>query len=314
MEKMDPRFKVIVKCTTGSHLYGTATEKSDLDIRGVFIPTEEFYLGFINRVEQVESHTPDETYWEITKFFKLCLDNNPNILELLFIPQSYIDFQTEEWTTIIGNRNLFLSTKARHTFSRYAVSQLHRIRQHREWLLNPPTKKPERKDFSLPETNLINKDQINAYDELISRGEVPQIGEQTLLVLQHEKSYFNALRYWQQYQEWRDKRNKDRADLEGKFGYDTRHASHLFRLVGEGLELLTSGNITFPRPDARDLLDIREGKYTYDELMARLKGDVDTAFILAEPNFILPHSPRRKEADELCQQLVKNRLGYLRRN
>ena len=210
---IDPRFKVIVKCTTGSHLYGTATENSDLDTRGVFIPTEEFYFGFLNKVEQVESHIPDETYWEITKFFKLCLDNNPNILELLFVPNKYIEYSTEEWTKIISNRSLFLSTKARHTFSGYAVSQLHRIRQHRSWLLNPPTKKPTRHDFDLPETNLINRDQINAYDELIKRGEVPQIGEQTLLVLQHEKSYFNALRYWQQYQEWKDQRNKKRAGL-----------------------------------------------------------------------------------------------------
>ena len=147
---MDERFKVIVKCTTGSHLYGTATELSDIDTRGVFIPTEEFYLGFMEKVEQVESHTPDETYWEITKFFKLCLDNNPNILELLFIPNQFIEYASEEWANIMAHRQMFLSTKARHTFSGYAVSQLHRIRQHREWLMNPPKGKPERKDFDLP--------------------------------------------------------------------------------------------------------------------------------------------------------------------
>jgi hypothetical protein len=308
---MDSRFKLICKCVTGSQLYGTATPESDVDIRGVFIPTEEFYLGFMEKVEQVESHVPDETFWEITKFFRLCIDNNPNILELLFVPlySEYTEYFTKEWEEIISKRELFLSTKARHTFSGYAVSQLHRIKQHREWLLNPPKKKPERKDFNLPETNVITKDQINAYDELMDRGEVLEIGLQTLQVLQREKAYFNAARYWEQYNKWKEERNKDRASLEAKYGYDCKHASHLFRLIGEGIELLTTKNITFPRPDAQELLAIRHGEYSYDELMVKLGDDVDTNFKNIDGSVVLPHSPNRKEADKLCQKLVKERLG-----
>lgn len=310
---MDKRFKVICKCITGSHLYGTARPESDIDIRGVFIPTEEFYLGFMEKVEQVESHVPDETYWEITKFFNLCLDNNPNILELLFVP-IYSDFTevfTPEWEEIIAHRDMFLSTKAKHTFSGYAVSQLHRIKQHREWLLNPPKKQPERKDFGLPETNVITKDQVNAYDELIARGELVELNIQVLQVLQQEKAYINAMRYWGQYQEWEKTRNPERAELESRYGYDTKHASHLFRLIGEGRELLTTGNITFPRPDAKDLLAIRKGEYTYDELMARIGNDVDSCFADIEDKMVLPHSPNRKEADIFCRKLVKVHLGYV---
>lgn len=307
---MDSRFKVICRCITGSHLYGTATPESDIDIRGIFIPTEEFYLGFMEKVEQVESHKPDETYWEITKFFRLCCDNNPNILELLFVPlySEYTEYYTREWEEILVNRHLFLSSKARHTFSGYAVSQLHRIKQHREWLLNPPTKKPERQYFNLPETNIITSDQINAYDELLNRGEVLEIGLQTLEVLQKEKAYFNSVRHWKQYQTWKEERNKSRAELEFKFGYDTKHASHLFRLISEGIELLTKGTITFPRPEAKDLLDIRQGKYSYEDLMARIDSDIDSAFTKIENQIILPHSPNRKDTDKLCQKLVKERL------
>ncbi len=308
---MDSRFKIICQCITGSHLYGTARPESDIDIRGVFIPTGEFYFGFMEKVEQVESKNPDTTFWEITKFFKLCLDNNPNILELLFIPihSKYTEYFTPEWEEIIANRSLFLSTKARHTFSGYAVSQLHRIKQHREWLLNPPKKKPERSDFNLPETNVITKDQINAYDELLDKGDVLEIGIQSLQVLQHEKAYFNAMRYYQQYQNWKSERNKDRAELEAKFGYDTKHASHLFRLLGEGKELLTTGIITFPRPDAEELMAIRKGQYTYDELMGKIDNDVDKFFDNLESQFVLPHKPNHKEADKLCQKLVKQRIG-----
>jgi hypothetical protein len=307
---LDPRFKIIFKGISGSHLYGTARPESDIDIRGVFIPTEEFYLGFMQKVEQVESHVPDETYWEITKFFRLCIDNNPNILELLFIPldSQYTKICTPEWREIIANRELFLSTKVRHTFSGYAASQLHRIKQHREWLLNPPQKKPERRDFGLPETNVITKDQLNAYDELKDRGEVMIVSPIFQQILQQEKAYFNASRYWDQYNHWKVERNKDRADLEAKYGFDLKHASHLYRLIGEGIELLTRGVITFPRPDASDLLDIRNGIYSYDELMSRIDNDIDSVFSKIEDKFILPHSPNQKEADLLCQKLVKARL------
>jgi hypothetical protein len=308
--RMDSRFKVICRCITGSHLYGTATPDSDLDIRGVIIPTEEFYLGYLEKVEQVESHKPDETFWEITKFFQLCLDNNPNILELLFIPiySDYTEAFTSEWEEIVAHRYLFLSTKAKHTFSGYAVSQLHRIKQHREWLLHPPSHKPTRQEFDLPDTNTITKDQIGAYDELLAHGETIELSVPGLEVLRKEKAFINANTYWGKYQEWATNRNKDRAVLEAHYGYDTKHASHLIRLINEGKELLTKGIITFPRPDAELLRDIRNGKYTYDELMNMLGEDVDSNFNGIES--ILPHTPNRKDADILCRKLVKSRLGY----
>ncbi|MFA5300829.1 MAG: hypothetical protein WC389_21775 [Lutibacter sp.] len=91
---------------------------------------------------------------------------------------------------------------------------------------------------------------------------------------------------------------------------NNKQLSHLFRLIGEGIELLTTSHITFPRPDADELLAIRHGKYTYDELMEKLGEDVDANFKSIEDKIILPHNPNRKEADKLCQKLVKQRLGY----
>jgi len=308
---MDKRFKTIFRGITGSKLYGTSTPQSDTDIRGVFIPSEEFYLGFLNKVEQVESKEPDEVMWEISKFIKLCLDANPNIIELLFIPEECILESSDAWRDILKNKMMFLSTKIKYTFSGYAMSQLHRIKQHREWLLNPPSHKPTREEFGLPETNVITKDQINAYDELKNRENVPVLTSNFLEILQHEKAYFNASRYFQQYEEWKTERNKDRASLEAKFGYDTKHAMHLVRLISEGNELLTTGNITFPRPDAEELLDIRNGKYSYDALMNILHFEnIDELFDINKDNWILQHTPDRPAGDLLCQKLIKSRLGY----
>lgn len=307
---LNKKFKLIFSAITGSHLYGTALPDSDEDIRGVFIPTEEFYLGFLNKVEQVESKKPDMVYWEISKFFKLCLDSNPNIVELLFIPEEYIINSSSQWSTILDNKNLFLSTKAKHTFSGYAVSQLHRIKQHREWLLNPPKTKPSRGDFGLPESNVVTKDQINAYDELVSMGTPLKLTDNVLEALHKEKAYINAMRRWNNYKEWEKNRNQSRALLEKQFGYDTKHASHLVRLLDEGKELITSGKITFPRPNSEELLSIRNGAYNYDELMDRVGGSDGTEIDnFLSVDSVLPHSPNRKKADELCITLIKERIN-----
>ncbi len=44
-----------------------------------------------------------------------------------------------------------------------------------------------------------------------------------------------------------------------EFGFDLKFAAHGFRLIEQGYELLTTGKITFPRPDAQRLKDMRAG-------------------------------------------------------
>ena len=51
-----------------------------------------------------------------------------------------------------------------------------------------------------------------------------------------------------------------RQGITEEFGYDVKFAMHCKRLTEEGIELLTTGNIIFPRPNAGLLLDIRQGK------------------------------------------------------
>ena len=302
-------FRIIMSCYAGSQLYGTTTELSDVDIRGVFIPTPEYFLGFLHRIEQIE--LPEDTvYYDIRKFLNLCLQCNPSIIGLLFTPAECMIYSTWEWDVIVKNRQLFLSKKARYTFAGYAVSQLHRIKRHRNWLLHPPAKQPKRSDFGLPEDRtLVTKDQLNAFDELTNTFNHDLVRDfnldaNALQVLQQEKAFLNANKEWKQYENWKKERNPKRAELETKFGYDTKHASHLYRLVTEGKELLLTGHITLPRPDANVLLDIRNGKYTYDELMS-MTGDIDTVFDKLYEQSILPHKPDSNKADELCVRLVK---------
>lgn len=109
--------------------------------------------------------------------------------------------------------------------------------------------------------------------------------------LEAEKRYRTAVRHWDAYSEWKKQRNPRRAELEAKFGYDTKHAMHLVRLMRTGLELLETGELSVRRDDAEELVAIRDGKLTYEELVeqaerlaalmrgaaerSKLPGDVD---------------------------------------
>jgi hypothetical protein len=302
--------KLIFSCVAGSHLYGTATDSSDKDVRGVFIPSKKFILGFVHRVEQVENKPDDVTFYGLHKFFHLCVQCNPNIVELLFVPPHMRIVWTPEWELILNNRWWFLSTKARHTFSGYATSQLHRIKRHRSWLLDPPKKQPQRSDFGLPNDRiLISKDQLNAMMTLEQNSDVEyNLDSYTIEVLQREHAYQNSLKQWTQYQQWKASRNPERAALEERYGYDTKHGSHLYRLITEGKELLLEGNITFPRPDAEFLVSIRNGELSYDQLID-LVGDLDRKFSQYEADSVLPSKPNIKSLDSLCIKLTEGSIA-----
>lgn len=83
------------------------------------------------------------------------------------------------------------------------------------------------------------------------------------LAEEHKQAKEKHRNYWT----WKQNRNEVRHQLEVNFGYDTKHAMHLVRLMRMAEEILTDGKVLVKRPDAQELLDIRAGKWTLDELL-----------------------------------------------
>jgi hypothetical protein len=89
-----------------------------------------------------------------------------------------------------------------------------------------------------------------------------------LAVVKFNKAEYKlALEKHSQYWSWKNNRNEARGELEEQFGYDTKHAMHLVRLLRMGVEALRDGEIIVKRPDADELLAIRAGSWTYDEIV-----------------------------------------------
>jgi hypothetical protein len=87
-----------------------------------------------------------------------------------------------------------------------------------------------------------------------------------LMVLKFNKEEYKlAKEKHKQYWDWKNNRNEVRSELEEQFGYDTKHAMHLVRLLRMGKEALEEGVLRVKRPDAEELLAIRSGSWTYEE-------------------------------------------------
>lgn len=367
---------------TGSHAYGMARQTSDVDIRGVAVVPrsvrDSFYLSFdqftsvkqtgswgffsevaINKLKKHETAGPsssadvDLCIFSLTKLVALAANNNPNVLELLFLDERDVLFATGKWEKIVEARDLFLSKKCRHSYTGYAMSQLKRIKGHREWLLNPPKAPPVRVDYGLPEESVLPADVRNQIDEAVQKitarwkltdgfedllegpvldslvdrlrdfhatlllckddlldekvyelgGASLGLSQDVLYAIKQERRYRSALKHWQQYQTWKTERNEVRSELEAKYGYDTKHASHLIRLLRTGLEILRDHVVRVRRPDAEELKAIRDGQWSYDELMEQadqLQAEITTMYETST----LRRAPEMAKIDEILLEVL----------
>ncbi len=312
LEKVLPR--TIFLTQHGSHAYGTNIEGSDYDFKGVCIPTIDYFLGFDKNFEQLErsanaGNPHDLVIMSLRKFAALAAECNPNIIEILHVSNDDVWHIDEFGEELRAMKDMFISTKARHTFSGYAHAQLHRIKKHRGWLLNPPKEKPTRSSFGLSETSKVSKSELGAFDALIEQKFEVDVNKEVLTLFLREKQYNAAKTHWDQYEQWKVKRNDKRAILEATFGYDTKHAMHLIRLMRMCKEILSTGKVNVRREDFEDLLGIRFGKWLYDQVIEEAERlDRECAELYTTSK--LPHHADRPMIDRM---IVDMQERYLRR-
>jgi predicted nucleotidyltransferase len=89
-----------------------------------------------------------------------------------------------------------------------------------------------------------------------------------------------------------------------KFGYDTKNAAHLVRILRMGIEFLTEGEMHVLRPDNNELLDIKRGEWRLE----RVEAEAVRLFKLAEEAYVrssLPNNVDRDRVSEVCVQVVE---------
>lgn len=160
LEELEKSNYIIFRAIGGSHSYGLNTADSDIDERGIFILPLNQRLSILNFDQEIGNEKQDVKYYDIQKYFKLAIDCNPNIVELLWTPDDCVKFKNEKMDKIIANRNLFISKKAYHTFSGYAYAQISKCKGQNKLVHNPKPKDPPKKEdfcWIIPSNSLFLK-------------------------------------------------------------------------------------------------------------------------------------------------------------
>ena len=141
--------RIIFECVAGSRLYSLhIPDKSDTDLRGIYLNPPNEYLGLNEPSNQIGDEKNDTTYYSLKRFFELAMTANPNILELMWVPEECRRICGFIMHKIIDNRNLFISKKCFHTYSGYAFAQIKKAQGQNKMVNHPELfEKPVKEDF-----------------------------------------------------------------------------------------------------------------------------------------------------------------------
>lgn len=331
---------MIVKHYAGSIAYGTNLPTSDVDFRGIFCADQiNVRTPFFTVRECEDSLEEDTKLYELAHFMKLCLDCNPNVVETLWVDPDDIVQKSAAYDILYQNRHRLLSSKIAFTTSGYALAQLKRIKGHNKWINNPqPVEPPQPKDFlsvvqwfgESKNLHVDLNDFWNDYRMIPFGGNIYGIYEWSgttlwngttgglndifedsreglgvpLMVVKYRKDeYRQSKETHKNYWSWKNNRNAARGTLEEQFGYDTKHAMHLVRLLRMGKEALKTGELIVKRPDAEELLAIRNGTWSYEEVVryAESMDNEVTKELYNKTN--LPKKPDVKFAAQLLMEV-----------
>lgn len=329
---------LIFETITGSKAYGLDTPTSDTDIRGVYVVPKTMYYS-LEYPEQVANETNDVVYYELRRFMELLSKNNPNIMEMLGVPEHCVLHKHEVMNHL--RPELFLSKLCEKTFANYAFTQIKKAYGLEKKIVNPVEK--ERKsviDFcfvyegkeTVQAKHFLTE---NAMDERhVGLAAVPHLRDCYNLfyaegagysgVVRKETSnevalssipkgeepvamlYFNRDGYsvyckkYKEYWEWVEKRNEERYKTTMSHGknYDSKNMMHVFRLLLMAEEIATEKRVNVFRSDREFLLDIKQGKFEYDDLVKKAEQLKDELPKLYEHSN-LPEEPNLNTIDSL---------------
>ncbi len=120
----------------------------------------------------------------------------------------------------------------------------------------------------------------------------------------NQDGYIKYCKDYREYWDWVAKRNASRYENNVAHGknYDAKNMMHTFRLLDMAVEILERGEIVVRRPNRSELLSIRNGDWTYDELIEKANQKMERVENAYEKS-MLPDEPDFEEIEKLLVDL-----------
>lgn len=267
----------------GSRLYGTNTPESDYDYRGFVVPPFE-YLAGLGKFKHRIIRDPDTVIYSLQRFIELLIMGDPTCYEILFAPEANIIERTAIGGVLLRNRELFACKRFARRIRGYAQSEWRKV----TGTQLVPVKPTSNENEVVEDIRAVFHPQKEEMDEIIR-----------LLFLQHPRETRPARRKLGA---------KRKAQIE-HHGYCTSSACHTIRLLGQLRELMQTGRLTFPRPQAQRLSMIKRGELPF-ERVEELYEDAKSRADRAVENTDLPMNAPIKQIQTMYHEIVAHTMRY----
>ena len=290
----------LVTTIHGSQLYGTSTPASDTDYKGVHIPSGEAIL--LQRPEDVlnealvskdaqgknTSEAIDKDSYSISKFCNMIARGDGVALDVLFTPSWAIVDAAPEWETLCAQVKTLINRQVsgytgycKEQAAKYGIkgSRMAAVEGLLAILRAGVSQHGPKARINVMENELRAFAAVTEGVDILVIETTNSTGvDATPHIDCFDKKFgFNAQigiaanvfgKIWDNY----GKRARAAKDNEG---IDWKAVSHAVRVARQAEELLTTGDIVFPRPDAEELLAIKLGKFPYAEIAPVLEALID---------------------------------------
>ena len=309
----------IVKLKFGSHLYGTNTPESDIDYKGVFLPTiDEIFLNRIpksintstKKSSAIKKNTKDDIDCEIYSlhyFIQLACEGQTVALDMLHAPDNMILETSDIWEEIVKNRSRFYTKNlkafigyARKQAAKYGIkgSRLNAAKEMMDLLASTSEEKrvadvwdklPLGEHIHIIEPNPHNIEQVQVCGRII------QATSRVKYALEIVKTFYDN------YGARAEKAAKNE-------GIDWKAVSHAIRAAYQLKEILEDGTITFPLKEADYVKQVKTGELDYQtDVAVRLESLMDEVESLSLKSD-LPEKVDRKFWDEFIINVIGDML------
>ena len=296
----------------GSFAYGVSSDTSDCDVYGFYTPpmvqvfphTAGYINGFGDSPQmdngyqlhhiKLEPKEYDVALFSIVKYFNLCMENNPNMIDSLHVPSNCVVHQDAIGEIVREHRNLFLHKGIFHRMRGYAHSQFEKIQQ------EPSENMKKLREFeealSIHDKSI---DIITLRDEVFSRNLCEDISTPLKNLTDMELAEYDKL-----YSKL-SPREQDRHLT----GIDHKKMYHIVRLINEAEQVLTTHTLDLMK-DRELLKSIRRGEWSMDQLQKwvhKRESDLETLYTTSD----LRYAPDEPKIKELLFQCLEMKFGSL---
>lgn len=313
---------ILCRMLYGSHLYGTDTENSDKDYKGIFLPTDKdlllgttpksFNLGSNRDKKTGEKNTKDDVDMELYSleyFLKLAMAGETVALDMLHAPDDMIIEKHPIWDFIVAFREKFY-TKDLKAFVGYARKQAGKygVKGSR---LNDAKRVLDFCEGIDDEARVVDVwEDLPEGEHIIKHADPDPNGFRMYEVCQRKTIETAKIQYLcgtvKHFYDNYGERAKMAAESKG---VDWKAISHAFRAGYQVKELLSTGNIIFPLEEAEFLLRIKVGEFHYknDKIGERLDALMDEIEVLTKES-TYPMKPNVKFWNNFLMSVHKHYL------